>query len=81
MNKAPTGTAEAISASISIIDDLNNYKSLVAKYEEYISFLNEANETPIRLAWVHGWRSPLSDLDKGIKHRTRIQELKDLIER
>lgn len=53
----------------------SNKDKLIALYQEYIQFLNEANETPIRIASNHGWKCPQKDIDDGIALRFEIEEL------
>jgi hypothetical protein len=49
---------------------------LIAVYDNYLKFLNEANESPIYLAYAHDWRCPQEDLNKGAEYRMQIGELK-----
>jgi hypothetical protein len=45
---------------------------VVDLFNEYLSFLDEANEAPITLAYAHGWRCPEKDVEKGKKFREAI---------
>ncbi len=51
---------------------------LIAKLEEYLQFINEANEAPISNAYIHGWRCPEEDIEKGKKFREEIKQLKNI---
>src|ERR1039458_1470315 len=48
----------AVNALPKLLDDIEKARSLVALHEEYEQFLNEANEGPLSLASIHGWRCP-----------------------
>jgi hypothetical protein len=50
-------------------------RTLADTYAAYVEFLNEANESPISLAFVHGWRCPDEDIRRGREFRERIAEL------
>lgn len=51
-------------------------QEIVITQDNYLKFLNEANETPIRIASNHGWECSQEDWDKGNAYRLRIDELK-----
>ena len=51
-------------------------KKLINKLDEYIVFLNNVNEGPISLAWIHGWKCPKEDIEKGKQLRKEIEELR-----
>lgn len=51
-------------------------KELIALYDEYIDFLNAANETPVTIACIHGWRCQEQDVKKGVEYRLKIDDLK-----
>ena len=41
-------------------------------YGEYLDCLNKSNMGAITMAWVHGWRCPQEDIDKGEEFRKRL---------
>ncbi len=43
-----------------------------SQWREYVEFLNTANEGPITMAYVHGWRCPEADVQKGQELRTAL---------
>ncbi len=51
-------------------------RRLVAELDAYIEFMVKANEAPISNAWIHGWRCPQEDIDKGAQFRQRIAALR-----
>lgn len=51
-----------------------NLQNLVRLLEEYIAFLAEANEGPLQMAWVHGWRCSDADFERGKEFRQEIVE-------
>lgn len=57
-------------------NELSCYEELVAKYDEYLAFLNDANEGPIMMAYAHGWRCSPRLVDKGREFRVEIERLK-----
>ena len=61
------------------MDEIPDFRTdatkLVRLLGEYIQFLNDANEGPIGLAHVHGWRCPQTDIDRGVEYRQSITEL------
>jgi len=52
------------------------YQKLVIEMQQYIQFLNQANESPIKIASIHGWECPKEDIDKGNEFRQSIELLK-----
>ena len=56
--------------------ETTGYKALVAKYDEYLAFLNDANEGPITMAHAHGWRCSPRLVEKGEEFRAEIERLK-----
>lgn len=44
--------------------------------EEYIDFLNEANQGAISIAHAHGWRCSEEHIRKGYDFRNKIADLK-----
>jgi len=55
---------------------LQNMESLIKKLEEYIEFLNKANESPINIASAHGWKCSQQDVEKGQRLRDEIESIK-----
>jgi hypothetical protein len=55
-------------------------KKLIETYDNYLKFLNMANNAPCSIAYAHGWKCPDEDIEKGIAFRKEIQELKHIIE-
>lgn len=51
--------------------------ALVEELDAYIEFLNTANEGPITMAHLHGWRCPEADVARGKEFRKRIGLLRD----
>ena len=51
-------------------------ESLIKKLEEYIEFLNKANESPINIASAHGWKCSQQDVEKGQRLRDEIESIK-----
>lgn len=51
-------------------------EALINEYEAYLEFLNEANEGPIGIAYVHGWRCPEVEVQRGKDFRLRLIELR-----
>jgi len=45
----------------------------------YIDFLERANQVPITLAYIHGWRSPSSDVEEGEKLRLKLDSLRQTL--
>lgn len=56
-----------------------NYLELIAKLDEYIMFLDKANEAPTCSAYIHGWRCPENDIKKGEELRKEISKLRAMI--
>lgn len=55
------------------------YSALAQKLDEYIAFLDEANHVPVSVAYVHGWRCPQKDIDKGERLRMEIAKLREAL--
>ncbi len=49
---------------------------LISAYDEYLKFLNSANENAITIAWCHGWRASAEQIKKGKQFRAKIKKLK-----
>lgn len=64
---------------MNLYDKINIYNQLINKFDEYLNFLNEANNGPINIAWIHGWRCSKDDIEKGENLRKEIENLKKLI--
>lgn len=58
---------------------MSKERELIKQYKEYIEFLNRANETPIRIAALHGWECPKEDIEEGVRRRKRIDEIRDFL--
>lgn len=41
-------------------------------WREFFDFLNKANEVPIGIAFIHGWRCPREVWKKGADYRQRL---------
>ena len=54
----------------------NKYIELIKKYDEYLEFLNNANDDPISVAIAHGWKCREEHITKGIQLRKEISDLK-----
>jgi hypothetical protein len=52
-------------------------EELIKTYQEYIIFLKESSVDIQQVAWIHGWRCDIKDIDKGIEFRAKIKELED----
>ena len=50
---------------------------LIELYEEYLAFLNMANQAPTQMAYIHGWRCSEEVIKKGAEYRKRIAELRN----
>ncbi|MDZ4341324.1 MAG: hypothetical protein U1E51_02670 [Candidatus Binatia bacterium] len=65
-------------------EKVKELKALLEKtgklYDEYIDFLHKANESPITTAFVHGWRCPEEDLQKGEQYKREIAALRQIRE-
>jgi len=55
---------------------MSGYKELIAKYDEYLSFLNDAMVDPLWKAHASGWRCPQKLIKKGEKFRAEIEQIK-----
>jgi len=56
--------------------DLNDkLKEVIELYEVYLEFLNDANQEPIQLASIHGYKCPQYIIDKGKEYRDKIEQL------
>ena len=76
-----------ITGDKALIDSINDLKAqveagekaiaLIKLYEGYIEFLGNANQGAVTMAYVHGWRCPQEDIDKGLEYRKRISALKE----
>jgi len=60
-----------------VIHNPEKYNALSIIQKEYIDFLNKANEAPISMAWIHGWRCPQEDIDKGNELREKIKQIEN----
>ena len=52
---------------------LEKAEKVIKLYEEYLEFLNKANEVPYSIALVHGWRVDKKDINKGKEYREKIK--------
>lgn len=50
--------------------------ALIEKLDNYIDFLNKANNGPISIAHVHGWRCPQDDISTGERLRDEIEMMR-----
>ena len=66
----------AVNALPKLLNDIEKARSLVALHEEYEQFLNEANEGPLSLASIHGWRCPEAEFQRGLDYRQQIAALR-----
>jgi len=57
------------------IKNIIAHKDVIIELQQYIKFINEANENPINIAALHGWKCPQEDIDKGIEFRDKIEQL------
>lgn len=52
------------------------FRDLINAFDKYIAFLDKANQSPIMLAHVHGWRCPQADIFIGETMRKEIERLR-----
>lgn len=51
-------------------------EAAIKEYEGYLAFLDQANNSPIMMAFVHGWRCPDADVEQGKAWRDRLTALR-----
>jgi len=56
-------------------DLIGKLKEIIQVYEVYLEFLNDANQEPIKLASIHGYKCPKYIIDKGKEYRNKIEQL------
>ncbi len=78
-NKCGLGTRLVIIYKSKPLESVSFENDIIKLYDEYLEFLNDANEAPISIAHNHGWKCPKEDIDKGEDFRNRIEFLKSKI--
>jgi len=59
----------------------SDYEELIKTYDEYLEFLQKANESTLSVALAHGWSCDLDDIKEGLYFRNKIEELKTKLEK
>lgn len=56
-------------------DLIGKLKEAILLYDEYLEFLIDANQEPIQLASIQGYKFPQYLIDKGQEYRDKIESL------